>query len=127
MKEIKFRAWDKDNKKMFHPPQFYFTDTGELRKIEAPVTDRWWATFRPDEGFDIMQYTGLKDKNGVEIYEGDVVFWHGYGNCKVHFDDGENMCYWLEQSDGLGFLLRRDAQDEYEIIGNIYENPELIK
>lgn len=99
---------------MFHPPTFYFTDTGELRKIEAPVTDGWWATFRPDEGFDIMQYTGLEDKNGVEIYEGDIVIAQYTASPQII----TNKVYWEE-------LLW--TWEEIEIIGNIYENPELIK
>ena len=81
-----------------------------------------------DEG-ELMQYTGLKDKNGKEIYEGDIisslnftgqVFWNdfscGYRFGKTPEADIERTAY-----------LNKFASSEYLVIGNIYENPELIK
>ena len=70
--------------------------------------------------FSLMQSTGLKDKNGKEIYEGDII--SGGQNYEVFWDNGL-----------AGFLARsshtqgRELNDSFEIIGNIYENPELLK
>lgn len=106
---IKFRAWDKDLKKMYYDV---------LHNI----------------GFNgiVMQYTGLKDKNGKEIYEGDIVRLFGTEKpCSVVFQDGMFVVkapYHKEE----WFDLNMFEHDErvitlYEVIGNIYENPELLK
>ena len=75
-----------------------------------------------------MQYTGLKDKNGKEIYEGDVV--------KADIDGATYITYWEEKEIGFRFRQSNDLNEPYltvglpiddiEIIGNIYENPELL-
>lgn len=78
------------------------------------------------------RYTGIKDDTGVEIYEGDIVGLihrkHGLSNSKVIIWDNENACFdWEDANDEswpdgfTGFI------DEYEVIGNIWENPELLK
>ena len=123
MREIKFRAWDKENKTMLldigiHINRMIFiTRQGHDR----PYTD----------DFEIMQYTGLKDKNDKEIYEGDVCkrIWadDDYMIFKVCFSEGRFAEWWNGMDVGKiadGSVMR---DGKVEVIGNIYENPELIK
>jgi len=114
MKEIKFRAWD----------GLRMTKSG----IQFSATD---GTLTMVQNMPLMQYTGLKDKNGKEIYEGDIVrckFAFGDNICEIVYDEG---CFWVSQKN-------REVQDKahdnlywhkegIEVIGNIYENPELLK
>jgi len=116
MREIKFRAWDKWEKKMLFSNTELFDDMIGFRfghfSIDVDVLD----------DVALMQFTGLKDKNGVEIYEGDIVKQFGGHIFKVVFDKGsflyskENGCSWLVES-----------VSSVEVIGNIYENPKLIE
>lgn len=135
MREIKFRAWDS--------------------KSMIPWDDIWlkpmahWMTGDPPE--ILMQYTGLKDKNGVEIYEGDLVqftYWWFDGNEAeselrgpvVYIPDhasfglqGVKNAEWIRHiggeegsSDTAPFANWTFSQDDIEVIGNIYETPELL-
>lgn len=128
MKELKFRAWNKNMKRMFYTYEAGVTDgSTDLLEINMP------------QGFILMQYTGLEDKNGKEIYEGDIV----KGSCEVRYGNWDNGFAHEDTDAGIGFYLRKiganvdkygysqlDAGmypfDNFEVIGNIYENPELL-
>ncbi len=125
MRTIKFRAWTLesygDSK-----DEFYFP-LGAMVSWEEIQSDRnkWLDVDGFGKEFVLMQYTGLKDKNGKEIYEGDISESHGV----IEFIDGieETMgFYWKSFDDGeyhhFGYLTT-----PVEVIGNIYENPELSK
>ena len=109
MREIRFRAWDKT-----------------LNKIHSWSTIENHFTLEElldDNFFEAMQYTGLKDKNGVEIYEGDILSYFGF-EYEVTFE--ESAFGWSE--DGQFYAFAEMAIDEIaktKIIGNRYENPEL--
>ena len=114
MKEIKFRAWHK-NRECFVPIQahFSFDTNGELYQTD----------YKPIE---LMQFTGLKDKNGKEIYEGDIVK-ANINNVvsigKVVYIDDWAM---FQTEFTIGNIGRYNCYEADEVIGNIYETPELL-
>lgn len=125
----KFRAWHNELGRMMSISDMWFNvdSLGEIGLNDTIMND--YITVSPDE-IELMQSTGLKDKNGKEIFEGDivdykgreaVVKWHGsYASFIYRFVDGlkERVSEW----DPL-FL----ACYHFEVIGNIYENPELLE
>lgn len=133
-REIKFRAWDKKEKKMkFEEDGTYFFDS------EGCFPDTIISITHNNNGWIWMQYTGLKDKNGKEIYEGDII----HSKWKEDFvgqEDCKQIVYWSNKNGGwamnekgkdvkLGnFHLRFHCHPKHiKVIGNIYENKELLK
>lgn len=117
MREIKFRAWDKISKSWFNSNRLYIRNqTGEVYDRHDSLSKIFPSTVT------LMQYTGLKDRLGVEIYEGDIVRrlqqWGGYADHKV--------VEWKERTKYVGFNLGNGQVMNWEVIGNIYENPELL-
>jgi uncharacterized phage protein (TIGR01671 family) len=115
MREIKFRAWDKWNNEMIQPHEGDFI--------------KWHSMSNWKECLEVMQYTGLKDKNGQEIYEGDIlkrlnsrlegtytVVWEDNG-FKIEYKFMRN--YEGEEYEDKNFIPI--YSDSYEVIGNIYE------
>jgi len=119
----KFRVWDKHDKRMsYGTPELYDDMIGIRFEHFSVETDSF-------DDLIIMQSTGLKDKNGVEIYEGDVVKFIGtykeskgkeLGRYKVEWNDYYTGFYPL-----IDDYLRGNS--EWEVIGKIYENPELLE
>ena len=119
MREIKFRAWDKLNKEMFNVESINFQ---ERRVYEDTVS------YHKFEDIELMQYTGLKDKNNKEIYEGDIL---SKGNNEKHykviFENGSFRAEFEGDFEEYSFDLIDVAAQGCEIVGNIYENPELME
>ena len=120
MREIKFRAWIIQQKRMFDVLQISFDD----QEVTEERSDSWEEGFSVEKHHKLsevilMQFTGLKDKNGKEIYEGDVV--------KADFCDALEVkipdIFYDEESDITAYKFDRD----FEVIGNIYENHELLE
>lgn len=121
-REIKFRAWD--GTKMYDKvsalyPLYFNNGKYPIRVDDGPKDF-------PITALSIMQYTGLKDKNGAEIYEGDIVaFIDDYFLNKGAVEyDAENWSYYFTNR----HVVDMDEIDisQVEVIGNIYENPELL-
>lgn len=111
MREIKFRIWDKIDKFMSGP--FEVIDLAGTKRIDENL----------QRHSVYMQYTGLKDKNGKEIFEGDIVLYTDFGGDKNHL-----VVEWSE-NDGaflFGWVRTDYAISKGEVVGNIYENPELL-
>ena len=128
MRELKFRAWDKKDKFFIDNGALQFGADGKIYYINAgleygePVLEREDIT---DEVI-VEQYTGLKDKNGKEIYEGDIInCWGKFVSC-VTFDDFLTAFVWLSD-DGDGYHILSKQEDAWEVIGNIHENLELLE
>ena len=159
MREHKYRAWDKKTKQMREVIAIVYSDfqieTECYGDLGDPVVDAgvWiknclMVEHRDFKDIELIQYTGLKDKNGKEIYEGDII-----SDCFKH-PDKEDTCHYLGPSkkgiiewniNHAGFYIETDRWEDdmymteitgpttshqimpewIEIIGNIYENPEL--
>ena len=131
MREIKFRGWERELQMMVYDTELggwiFEYDGNPVRAVNQMINEE-------DYFYDLMQYTGLKDKNGVEIYEGDILstdlsrpyliveFRNGAFMYQCH-DGGRNYFDFMEPANE-----RLKSNTKYhEVIGNIYENPELLE
>lgn len=151
MRDIKFRVWDKSINKMItqeNVKEFLDKTISEKWEDEFPYhSDEWYPAYEiltifdylksfqertikryePSENrFDIMQYTGLKDKNGKEIYESDIVY--------IASEDENAFVLWDKETARYIIQFNSWCADfdnfygkELEVIGNIYNNPELLR
>lgn len=137
MREIKLRIWDMDREAMLGSQHVIFYD-GDFYENYRDFEDGILI-----ENIAVMQSTGLKDKNGVEIYEGDIVRIFDAKQINQLGRDGAYVDAYLDELDDVdfivfkdgGFVLNRTGLDvsicqsieEFTVIGNIYENPDLLE
>jgi len=132
MREIKFRAWDNKWKVMLE--YFHIINKGnkKLSFVTYPSNreDIPFSNANIKDDYELMQYTGLKDKNGKEIYEGDIIKF----TPKNPFSKGEISYHEITFIQGrfcisgTGLTLIEGLnEDIIEVVGNIYQNPELLK
>ena len=123
MREFKFRVWDKTDKRLIvHEQEFIplkVTSVGVLRLDPCSKEEKWILI--PKEKFEIMQYTGLKDCNGIEIYEGDLVK-AGVHIGVIEYKENEGMFIVNTPDWDLTF----EEAKNIKVIGNIYQNKELL-
>lgn len=135
MRQIKFRAWDSEEKKMNTTGIIGIGSSAEIINIDftgqihlSNLYGLDFATKNPayderEQRFTPMQYTGLKDDNKVEIYEGDIIMFIDGQRASVEWND--DICQ-FQFSDGSP-INNGERYSEYKIvIGNIYENPDLL-
>lgn len=131
MRDIKFRAWDNQNKQMLDVQELNFEDCfygGEMQIRTTMYSDYFDCREMP-----LMQYTGLHDKNGKEIYEGDIVKfdYREEENFEIVFEDG---AFWIRNKDNEYIALhevieicKKPNNWKIEVIGNIYDNKNLLE
>lgn len=139
MRDIKFRAWDKVSKKMLmiglvdlDDMTVYSAKSGDFRcSYQKKTKCSKNENFEDVKRLVFMQYTGIKDKNGKEIYEGDIFATDNNHNFTVIYEDTRFIGVDGDRS-GNGYVCCVDScykngSSSIEVIGNIYENPELLK
>ena len=130
MREIKFRAWDKSYNEMV----FDITDVGRKRIIGESACETFREVLDSWE-YEVMQYIGLDDANGVEIYEGDIMEGCGWESDQIFIVDFDKGEYFLAAPESADYEYyngdyphgdRVISWQRGKIIGNVYENPELL-
>ena len=134
-REIKFRVWDKKfrgKKKMCYPDETGYLN---IRGVNPNLRHLMMMNTPYNDRLIFHQFTGLKDKNGKEIYEGDILQ-DSFATYQVMFAEGSFFA--IDTAWGLQDALEEDAEstpylralivsDGMKVVGNIFENPELLK
>ena len=119
---IKFRAWNKEERVMIDANSWYFSEEFE------PFIDSVEKCLRR---FELMQFTGLLDKNGTEIYEGDIIEMPASGIGEIVWDRKKMGFFWTEkpfkEHEFMSGIQEFDGIEGIEVIGNIHQHPDLLR
>ena len=132
MREIKFRAWLKEDKKMVNVETMDFADKSMQYLEKSEIVNAYLLRRVIFDDIELMQYTGLKDKNGAEIYDGDIVLVELSGTSTwyktvVKFKEGAFIASLIDGEDYFYIFNRGFDSNDFEILGNIYENKNLLE
>ena len=124
MREIKFRAWDKIEKRMYYDVQ----DTYDFRCNGKGCLEESFGDVLKNDKYIVLQYVGMEDINGREIYEGDIVTLKGEV-FEIKYKDYKYIAdgFYDSSQDVPDDFFSEYAYSFFEIVGNIYENPELLE
>lgn len=134
---IKFRVWDKELKQMDYYPYVYF-GTNHVAFVDDKDLDYIDDNSEDKDNFELMQFIGIKDKRGVEIYEGDIVEYvdkqslFESGIYKIGFDRGSFCFNGLGEYEddmvevGIGYPDFPNIGKYLVVVGNIYKDPEIV-
>ena len=124
MRKIKFRAWDTEVKVMYprNPYEFVVVGTGGVY-LSQGADDDGEMVFEVLRNAIPIEYTGLKDRTGKEIYEGDVVRCWGGEFCQGYWEFDQTITI----SNMINDCFMMGESEFIKVVGNIYENPELLR
>lgn len=129
MREIKFRVWDRTDNRMWTAIQLdWVSDSEALRCWVQKGQSSDHGVWLDADEFALLQFTGLKDKNGVEIYQGDLMRYYKdvfvviFQEMNAAFE----MAYVSESGVSMHTFRSLSVAKFCEVVGNIYENPELL-
>ena len=127
-REIRFRAWDKEDGVMFYSRETNFCSMKSDRPDKVHEVVMEGSLSYISQAYPLMQYTGLKDINGDKIYDGDIVKDDRGHVYKIFWNDiGSGGWWFLKRSNIHADSIRTGRKgDALKVIGNIYENPELM-
>lgn len=118
MREIKFRTWNKSEDKMYYNAEL----TYDFGMNGSNVMEESFGSIITNDDFILMQYTGFKDKNGREVYEGDIVDYFLNEKSIITYGNGSFIIKSKNYIDCMCSMY-----GEVEVLGNRFEDPELLK